>query len=158
MADLGANDYTQVTAARGATKSYIIANGVTLYIGELVQLESGYANKWDDSADYFLGVVVGFVTPGATGALAVLGNQTTYPLVVVDVSGLILEHLDSVGGTVSQAVVGTLVYGTSSNTDDLTMESSGRTDPIGVLDDYVSGTDVNVRLFSNMEFMAQQTA
>lgn len=160
MSDQAANNYTQVTAERGTTKSYPIANGVTLYIGQLVQLESGYANHWDDSGDHFAGICVGFVTPGTTGALNATGNTsgTPPPRAVVDVSGAILEHLASVGGTVSQAVVGTLVYGTSSNPDDLTMNSSGRTDPIGILDDYVSATDVNVRLFSITEAIAQQTA
>jgi hypothetical protein len=74
------------------------------------------------------------------------------------VSGVVLMHLDSVGDTPSQAKVGDLVYCGTSNTDDMTLDSTGRTHPIGILWFYRSATDVDVKLFTPAEMLVQATA
>lgn len=155
MADQAAN-VVHKTQNRGGTNAYPIANGVTLYPGSLVALEGGYLNHWADGPnDVFVGIVGGDalgISPGS----ALLGNTgaTVVPEARVDESGPTLMHLDSVGGTPTQAKVGDYVYCSTSNTDDMTLDATGATNPVGYLSRFRSATDVDVTLFTPAEFLA----
>jgi hypothetical protein len=132
-----------------------IADGVTLYEGQLIGLEGGYANLWADGAnDVFAGVLIGGNNEATFGTYKGDTSASPLPQARIDCSGVVLEHLDSVGDTPSQAKVGDLVYCGSSNTDDMTLESSGRTNAIGILWFYRSSTDVDVKLFTPAEALA----
>jgi hypothetical protein len=154
---------TLATKTRSGRSAYPIADGVTLFEGALVGLEGGYLNHWADGAnDVFVGIVLGDalgVSPGA----ALTGNTSATPVpeARVDDSGVTLLGLDSVGGTPTAAKVGDIVYATTSNTDDLTLDATagGVADhPIGFLSGFRSATDVDVTLFTTAEFLAQATA
>ena len=162
MADVTARK-TLATKTRSGRSAYPIADGVTLYEGALVGLEGGYLNHWDDgAADVFVGIVLGDalgVSPGA--ALTGDTSATPVPEARVDDSGVTLLGLDSVGGTPTAAKVGDIVYATTSNTDDLTLDATagGVADyPVGFLSGFRSATDVDVTLFTTAEFLAQATA
>lgn len=140
--------------------AYPIANGVTVYEGMLASLEGGYLNHWADGAnDVFVGPVEGGGV-GLADETILLGDTgaTPVPEARVDERGLILMHLDSVGDTPTQAKVGDLVYCSSSNPDDMTLDSTGRTHPIGWLKRFRLATDVDVHLFTPSEMLAQATA
>jgi hypothetical protein len=117
---------TLATKTRSGRSAYPIADGVTLYEGALVGLEGGYLNHWADGAnDVFVGIVLGDalgVSPGA----ALTGNTSATPVpeARVDDSGVTLLGLTSVGGTPTAAKVGDIVYATTSNTDDLTLDAT----------------------------------
>lgn len=155
MADQAAN-VVHKTQNRGGTNAYPIANGVTLYPGTLVSLEGGYLNHWADGAnDVLIGVVAGDaigISPGS--ALTGDTSASVVPEARVDESGVTLMHLDSVGGTPTQAKVGDYVYGATSNSDDLTLDATGATNPVGYLSRFRSATDVDVTLFTPAEFLA----
>lgn len=158
MADLAAN-VIHKTQPRAGRHSFPVANGVTVYAGQLVGIEGGYANHWADGAnDVFGGILLRGDDPNHDGTL--LGDTSASPIpeVTIDCSGVTLMHLDSVGGTPTQAKVGDLVYCGTSNTDDITLDSSGRNHPIGWLSRYRSATDVDVTLFTPEEMLAQATA
>lgn len=158
MADTAANVYPTSQRDDG-TNAWPIANGITMYHGMLVGLEGGYANHWADGAnDVFAGLCVGGDARANDGVLTGNTSDTPPPEAHVDTSGLILEHMDSVAGTPAQAKVGDLVYCGSSNIDDLTLNSSGRNHPIGILWRYRSATDVDVKLFTPQGMLAQATA
>jgi len=155
MADLSAN---VIHKTRGSTRqSAPIANGVTLYEGALVGWEGGYANHWADGAnDVFAGIVLGAGIGIAPGA-ALLGNTSATPIpeVQIDTSGVTLMHLDSIDGTPTQAKVGDIVYGVSSNTDDLDLTAvTANNTPVGWLSYFRSATDSDVTLFTPSEFLA----
>lgn len=141
--------------------SFIIANGVTVYEGQFASIESGYLNHWADGAsDVFLGVVLGGDDRAKDGVLTGNTSDSPPPEARVDTSGVILMHLSSVAGqtTLTQANVGAPVYCTTSNPDDLTTVSSGATNPVGFIYRFRSATDIDVKLFSVGEFMAQRIA
>tara|TARA_R100001510_G_scaffold57618_1_gene66459 strand:- start:2629 stop:3120 length:492 start_codon:yes stop_codon:yes gene_type:complete len=158
MADVTANKVHE-TAPRSGYNSYPIANGVTLFAGALVGLEGGFLNHFADGAnDVFVGVVLGDaigISPGA----ALTGNTSASPVpeARVDQSGVTLMHLASVGGTPAQTKVGDLVYATTSNVDDLTLDASAGGDAdhaVGYLSRFRSTTDVDVTLFTPAEHLA----
>lgn len=159
MADLGANRIHK-TQPRSGYGSYPIANGVTLYPGALVSLEGGYLNHYADGAnDVFVGIVLGDalgISPG--GALTGDTSASPVPEARVDQSGVTLMHLDSVGNITDQTDVGDVVYCGTSNTDDMTTDSTARTHPIGYVAAVRSTTDVDVTLFTPAEMLAQATA
>lgn len=148
------------TSPRGGTGAYKIANGVTLFEGALVSLEGGYLNFWADGAnDVFLGIVTGpalGISPG--GALTGDTSATVVPEARVDISGVTLMHLDSVGNITDETDQGDLVYSQFGNTDDMTTDATGRTHPIGYIERVRSTTDVDVTLFTPAEMLAQATA
>ena len=166
MADLTADSELK-TQGNGALFSAPIADAVTLYHGALVGLEAGYANHWADGAgDTFGGVVVGGDTTLVSDAEALLGDITpptgrVVPRVRVE-EGAILVGLDSVlnpaGGAVTQEHVGDIVYCSTSNTDDMTMASTGNTHPVGIIDDFRTATDLDVQLFTRATMKAQSLA
>jgi len=156
MADLGAA-VQHVTRNRAGRSSLPIANTVTLYEGALLGIEGGYLNHWaDGAADVFAGVCLG-PSVGIAAAAAMLGNTSATPVpeASFDDSGVTLMHLDSVGGTPTQAKVGDIVYSTSSNTDDMSLTAVTTTDnPIGWMSRWRSATDLDVTLFTPSEFLA----
>lgn len=158
MADLTAHKEHK-TRPRAGRDAFPIANGVTLYAGALVGLESGYLNHWADGAnDVFLGMMQGGYDRAGDGVLTGATADTPDPEGYVDTSGVILRKLASVGDTPAQAKVGDLVYCNTSNTDDMTLNSSGMTHPIGWVVRYRSATDIDVQLFTPAEMLAQATA
>lgn len=159
MADLGANRVHK-TSPRSGYDAYPIANGVTLYPGALVALEGGYLNHWADGAnDVFVGIALGDAVGISPGA-ALTGNTSASPIpeARVDQSGVTLMHLDSVGGTPTQAKVGDLVYSADSDTDSITLTIGALNHPIGYMSKFRSATDVDITLFTPAEMLAQATA
>lgn len=148
------------TSPRSGYNSYPIANGVTLTPGDLVSLEGGYLNEWADGAnDVFVGIVIGDalgISPG--GALTGNTGVTPVPEARVDQSGVTLMHLDSVGGTPTQANVGDLVYSADENVASITLTIGALNHPIGYMSKFRSATDVDVTLFTPAEMLAQATA
>jgi hypothetical protein len=159
MADLGA-DRIFATKTRAGRDAYPIADGVTLVVGALVALEGGYLNHYADGAnDVFVGIVTGpgiGISPGA----ALLGNTsgTPVPQARVDSSGVTLVGLASVGGAPDATKVGDLVYCADSDTDNMTLDDTGRTHPIGFMSRFGGSADVDVTLFTPTEMLCQATA
>ena len=166
MADLTA-DSELTTQGNGALFSAPIADAITLYHGAIVGIEGGYANHWaDGAADVLGGILVGGDTTLVSDAEALLGDITpptgrTVPRVRIE-EGAIITGLDSVlnaaGGAIAQTDVGGIVYCATSNTDDITMATTGATHPIGFIDDFVSATNVDIKLFTRAEMNAQALA
>jgi hypothetical protein len=162
MADLTADSELKAQG-NGKLFSAKIANAVTLYHHALVGIEGGYANHWADGAnDVFGGIVVGGDTTLVSDAEALLGDTTPptgrmVPRVRIE-EAAILVGLDSITGASAQTTEGDLVYCGTSNTDDMTTDSSGMTHPIGFIDEWRSTTDVDVKLLTRAEMLAQATA
>jgi len=147
MADNAANVVHEVSEA--GRQSHVIADAVVLPVGSLVQLESGFANHWDETGS-FLGLAINGNPPDGRAADGVHTGETSDdvpPEMTVDTSGVTLKHLDSVAGTPAQAKVGDLVFSATSNTDDMTMTDTTNP-PVGYLSRFVTTTDVDVTLFT----------
>lgn len=134
--------------------AYPIANGVTLEEGTLVQLESGYLNQWDETGD-FLGLFKGAGLGVSPNATAITGDTSATPVPegAVDESGKVVMHLDSVGGTPTQAKVGDLVYCADHDLANATLTDTTNP-PIGRMVRFRSATDVDVELFTPAEHAA----
>ena len=164
MADLTATAQNS-SRPRAGVDSFPITNAEVLYVGALVQLSSGYAAEWDDAGagSTFMGVVTAGSTKGSTAAVARLngftGDTSLSPLphCEVDTSGVVLTGL-TVLGTPTQAKVGDLIYSADGDPASITLDSSGRTDPIGWMIRYTTATDQDVQLFTPTEHLVQQTA
>jgi hypothetical protein len=139
------------TQPRSGTGAYPIADGVTIYEGQLVQLESGYLNHWDETGK-FLGVLTGGQDRAIDGVLLGETADTPPPEGFVDESGVTLMHV-AVAGTVTQADVGVLVYCADSNPANLT-KTDTTNPPVGRLKRFRSATDCDVELFTPMEWLA----
>lgn len=159
MADLAADSIIETRPSAGRD-SFPIADGIILFAGTLVQLSSGFLDHWDDAGagSTFMGVLLGGDDRAGDGTIIGETSDALPPEGHVDTSGVVLMHLDSIDGTPTQAKVGDLVFAATSNTDDLDLQASGNTDPIGWLIRFRSATDCDVRLFTPSEFLAQQTA
>lgn len=166
MSDAAATK-TVETRPRAGRDSFPIVNAGVLYAGSLVQLSAGFLDDWDDAGagSTFMGLLIGgdtsanasTVTDGRfTGDTS--PNSGLVPEGRVDTSGVVLMHLDSINGTPTQAKVGDLIYAGSSNLDDLDLQASGNTDPVGWLIRFRASDDCDVQLFTPSEFLAQQTA
>ncbi len=151
------------TRPNSGRDAFIITDSVRLAPGSLVQLQAGFANHWDDSAqnDVFLGIAISGDNRGNAAtddANTWLGDTSGAPNpdpeVGVDTSGVILTKLDTIDGTPTQAKVGALVYCPDSDTDNIDMQASGNTNAIGVLWRFRSATDCDVKLFTPMEWIA----
>jgi hypothetical protein len=139
------------TQPRAGMHAYRIANGVTLYEGQLVQLESGYLNHWDETGQ-FLGILIGGASRANDGVIIGETSDAIPPEGYVDESGLILMHV-AVGGTPTIADVGALVWCADSDTANLTKTDT--TDPpVGRLVRFRSVTDCDVQLFTPTEWLA----
>lgn len=166
MADASAKIVLKTRPSAGRD-SFIIADGVTLYEGQLVGVEDGFANHWDDdggTARTFAGIALG---PGGDGfdvnttppALTGDTSATPQPEVRVDTSGVVLMHLDSVGGTPAQSKVGDLVYSVDSDIASISLtDTTGDGNAIGYLLRFRTTTDVDVKLFSMAEHAAMTNA
>jgi len=149
------------TSARAGHNSYPIANGVTLYAGQLIGIAGGYANAWaDGAAEVFGGICLGDaqgIAPG--GALTGNTSGTPIPQVRIDESGVTLRRLAAIGGTPTQAKVGDLVYAADGNSlTAITLTIGALNHPIGYLSKFRSATDADVTLFTPSEMLAQATA
>ncbi len=162
MSDVSAHTLIK-TRPRAGRDSFVITNAVTVYAGTLIQLSSGFADHWDDAGagSTFMGMAQSGDSAASTDQSWLgdtSGAPSPDPEVGVDTSGVVLQHLASINGTPAQAKVGDLVYAGTSNTDDMDLQASGNTDPVGWLIRYRSTTDCDVQLFTPTEFLAQQTA
>ena len=160
MADLAANSFIE-TRPRAGRDAGRIADGVTLYAGALVGLESGLVNHWADGAnDVFLGIVLGGDDRAGDGIIIGETSDTLPPEAHIDTSGVVLMHLDSVAGQGATTIAnqGDLVYCATSNPDDMTLVSSGHTHPIGFVLRWRATDDIDVQLFTPAEMLAQATA
>lgn len=149
MADQAAKAIRK-TRSRGFS-SYIVADGVTLYEGQLVQLEGGYLNHWDETGK-FLGILLGGDDRAKDGVI--LGETSDTPPVEgrVDESGVILLHM-AVAGTVAQSDVGALIYCADSNPANFT-KTDTTNPPVGRLVRFRSTSDCDVQLFTPAEWLA----
>lgn len=149
MADASAKAVRK-TQPRGAG-SYPIADGITLYIGQFVQLEGGYLNHWDETGD-FLGLLIGGDDRARDGVLLGETSDTPPPEGHVDESGVVMMHM-AVGGSPTQASVGALVY--CADSDPANMTITDTTDPpVGFLKRFRSASDCDVQLFTPGEWQA----
>lgn len=149
MADQAAKAVRK-TRARGYN-SYPIADEVTIYEGQLVQLEGGYLNHWDETGK-FLGILLGGDDRLKDGVLEGEVSDTPPPEGRVDESGVILMHV-AVGGTPAQTDVGALVYCADSNPANLT-KTDTTNPPVGRLVRFRSTSDCDVELFTPGEWLA----
>ncbi len=158
MADVAAHTILK-SRPRAGRDAFPITNAVTLYAGTLVQLSAGFLDHWDDAGagSTFMGVLQGGKDRGRDGII--IGNtaDTPDPEAYVDTSGAVLMHLASIDGTPTQAKVGDLVYGATSNVADLDLQASGNTNPIGWMIRFRTATDCDVQLFTPAEFLCMQT-
>lgn len=154
MADLTVKTLHKTRPNKGRA-SYIIADGVVLVPGDLVQLQGGYLNHWDGtgSAQPFIGICLEGDDRAGDGVLTGATGDDKPPEARVDESGVVLMHLSSVAGTPTQAKVGALVYCTDSDPDSMTMTDAAD-DVVGWLKTFRSSTDVDVQLFTPSEHMA----
>lgn len=159
MADRTA-DLILKTRPRIGYDSFPIADGVTLGVGAIVQLQSGFLNHWDDSgaASTLMGILIGGDDRARDGIIIGETSDTPDPRGRVDTSGVVIMHLASVDASPTQAKVGDLIYCSDSDVVNIAIASSGRTDPIGWCIEFRSSTDIDVQLFTPAEFLAQQTA
>jgi len=138
-------------------KSWIIADGVTVAQGTLIQVQAGYANHWDDTSgdDRFAGIATNadsYNNDGIwLGEITPTLNRRT-PRVTVD-EGAIITNFDSLGSTTAITDIGSFVYCPDSDPDNMTLESSGNTSIIGILEDWRSTTDTDIRLFTMIEWL-----
>lgn len=158
MADAAARTVL-TTRANAGRDSFPITDGVTLYEGQLISLVAGYANHWDDDEaglDLFLGIALRGDDRLGNGVLTGETSDPMPPEVVVDTSGVILMHLDSVAGTPTAAKVGDLVYSVDSDIASISMtDTTGDGIAIGVLWRFRSANDVDVKLFTPTEWKAR---
>lgn len=131
--------------------SHIIADGVTIGIGALVQFESGYLNHWDSSNKVLAGILVGGDDRLKDGVITGETSDTPPPGGRVQ-DGVTLMHVP-VAGTVTQADVGALVYCADSDAANLTKTDPGKA-PVGFLRYFRSTSDCDVQLFTTAEHMA----
>lgn len=149
MADLSARTIHK-TRPPGAS-SYIIADGVVLYEGALVQAQSGYLNHWDETGQ-FLGLLVGGDDRARDGVLTGETSDTPPPEGYVDESGVVLMHM-AVAGSPTQADVGALIYCADSDPANMT-KTDTTNPPIGRLVRFRSASDCDVQLFTPGEWLA----
>lgn len=132
-----------------------IANGVTLPIGTLVQIESGFANHYDGvGTTFLLGIVVGGENLNSDGEPVGDTSLTPNPKVYVDASGSVICNIP----VASSTVVGAFVYCDDSNLDNATITQPTTDAPIGVIVGWRSATDCDVRLFNVIEHLLGRTA
>lgn len=164
MADVTVHVVHQ-TQARSGRESHPVADTVEVFRGALVGLQAGFVNHWADGAnDAFLGIVIGGDSTAVTanpGQIIGDTSETPDPEAHINTEGVILQHLTSVLDTtaaITQANVGDHVYCGTSNVDDMELNTTGNTSPIGVLVRFVSTTDMDVKLLTPTEFLSQVLA
>lgn len=153
MADLTAVSLVDARPESGVW-SWKIRNGVTLYENMLVGIDAstGYLEPWaDGSGDLFVGLLTGGdISDINTGVILGDTSETPPPRGHVDTSGAILTKI-AVGGSPAIANIGDLVYSPDSDPASITLTASGNVNPIGMVYDFDSASDVIVKLFTPME-------
>ena len=139
------------TRPNSGVGSYVIADGVTLYEGQLVQLQSGYLNHWDKTGQ-FLGILVGGDDRAGDGVIIGETSDANPPEGRVDESGVVLMHV-AVAGTPTIADVGALVYCGDSDVASLTKTDAANA-VVGRLVRFRSASDCDVQLFTPAEHAA----
>jgi hypothetical protein len=139
------------TRPNAGVSSYVIADGVTLYEGQLVQLKSGYLDHWDKTGQ-FVGILVGGDDRAGDGVIIGETSDTPPPEGRVNESGVILMHV-AVGGTPTIADVGALVYCNDSDVANLTKTDAANA-VVGRLVRFRSASDCDVQLFTPAEHLA----
>ena len=139
------------TRPNSGVGSYVIADGVTLYEGQLVQLQSGYLNHWDKTGQ-FLGILVGGDDRAGDGVIIGETSDTPPPEGRVNESGVVLMHV-AVAGTPTIADVGGLVYANDSDVANLTKTDAANA-VVGRLVRFRSASDCDVQLFTPAEHLA----
>lgn len=140
------------------TKTFEIANGVQLYIGSLVKIASGYADKMTTSA-VMVGVAVCGGVPGSNPVMDgfnllsqpipaiapgdTSGDAGTVPTVVVETGEFTWQQVELTlaNGTLAGSIadLNTKVYnGNSDNIADLTNTQPGTDKPVGILTKFYS--------------------
>jgi hypothetical protein len=150
MADASAKQIHK-TRPNSGVGSYVIADGVTLYEGQLVQLQSGYLNHWDKTGQ-FLGILVGGDDRAGDGVIIGETSDTPPPEGRVNESGVVLMHV-AVAGTPTIADVGGLVYANDSDVANLTKTDAANA-VVGRLVRFRSASDCDVQLFTPAEHLA----
>ena len=150
MADRTA-DKIYDSAPNAGVGSYIIADGVSIGIGALVQLQGGYLNHWDET-DQFVGIFLGGDDRLGDGVYTGETSDTKPPRGRVDESGVIIRHI-AVAGTATQAKVGDLVYCADSDLANVTLTDTTNP-PVGWLREFRSASDCDIQLFSANEWKA----
>lgn len=150
MADASAKKIHK-TRPNAGVGSYRIADGVTLFEGQLVQLESGYLNHWDKTGK-FLGILVGGDDRAGDGVIIGETSDANPPEGRVDESGVVLMHV-AVAGTPTIADVGALVYCGDSDVASLTKTDAANA-VVGRLVRFRSASDCDVQLFTPAEHAA----
>ena len=151
MSDLAAKTIHK-TRPNAGRDSHVIADGVTLYEGALVQLQNGYLNHWDETGE-FMGILLAGDDRLGAGVITGETSDSPPPEARLDSSGVILMHLSGVAGTPTQAKVGDQVWCADSNPDNMTLADTGNP-PVGWLIKYRSSTDVDVQLYRPGEWMS----
>lgn len=150
MADQSAKAVRK-TKPRSGVGSYRIADGVTLYEGQLVQLESGYLNHWDETGK-FLGILIGGADRAGDGVILGETSDSVPPEGRVDESGVTLCNM-AVAGTVTIADVGALVYCADSDPANFT-KTDTTNPPVGRIKRVISAGVADVELFTPTEWLA----
>ena len=145
MADPTFNQTLEGRPGAGERRSYVVANGVTIYGGALVGvLASGYAGYWNNIATTrAVGVAQGEVTGNTSATPAPRVEVSHGDEVVADVAGA-----DDIGD------VGALVYSQDGNITSLTL-TPATSQPIGIITEWESATRQYVRLFTPAELEAK---
>ena len=139
------------TRPNAGVGSYVIADGVTLFEGQLVQLQSGYLNHWDKTGK-FLGILVGGDDRAGDGIIIGETSDAQPPEGRVNESGVVLMHV-AVAGSPTIADVGGLVYANDSDVANLTKtDAAGAV--VGRLVRFRSASDCDVQLFTPAEHAA----
>lgn len=156
MTALAQNSPHLVGAVRGKTRSFVIKNSTTLYIGGLVGLDSnGLLVAWADTAGIkFLGQLVAFQVPNTSTGANPPGNTSATPPTrgIVDVSGAFLNNVD-VTGVSARTSLSDQVYCTTDNPTDLTLTPTTNVRAIGWLADFRSASDMDVQCYTPAEYL-----
>lgn len=141
------------TQARPRQRPYVIKNSQAMYRRALCGLDAdGVLIPWADSALAlrWKGIFDNWDRAGVTA-----GNTSATPAIrgIVDVGGPMLYGVD-VAGVSTRASIGEPVYAPTDNYADLTLTPTAFVKPIGVLDDFRTTSDMDVRLFTPEEYHA----
>tara|TARA_R100000458_G_scaffold11201_1_gene8957 strand:+ start:2402 stop:2875 length:474 start_codon:yes stop_codon:yes gene_type:complete len=120
-----------------------IANGESLPVGSLVQIQSGFANHYDGTT-MFAGIVVGGENLSSTEVPTGDTSLTPDPCVYVDTTGPTIVGIPVASAT----VIGAYVYCNDSNLDNATITQPSTDAPIGFIVGFRSASDCDVQLFT----------
>lgn len=155
MTDL-TRDTIHPIAPRGASKSFVLENGVTFYIGGLVGINAaGFLAKWQNVAGMeFMGILLAGESELANDTGVLTGDTTAAKPIEgrVDVSGPTLLNVPVASAT--QANVNSRVYGSTDNPDDFVLTATANVGPVGWVSRFRSAGFCDVTLFTPEEHRA----